>query len=53
MAVQDLKDFIVVKGDLYHRDKGGVLARTLSLTEAKRKYVRFMTFLVDRMIVRL
>lgn len=38
MAVKELKDFIVVDGDISHRGNGGVLARALSLTQVEEEH---------------
>lgn len=35
MDTKDLKEFILINGELYHRGTGGVLIRALSQTEAK------------------
>lgn len=35
MAKKSLTAFVIVNDELYHRDKGGVLARAWSLIEAK------------------
>lgn len=40
MAVRELRDLTLTKGELYFRDSGGVLARAVSKVEAKEELQR-------------
>lgn len=40
VIAKDLKDLMVINSELYFRDSSGVLARALSLTEAKEEMQR-------------
>ena len=35
--LKTLKDYVMMKGELYHRMSGGILSRCLGYEEAKRK----------------
>lgn len=45
-----MKEFIIVNGETHYRGSGKVLARALSLTEAKKNYVESMIFHVKKII---
>lgn len=38
--MKDLKDFVVVNGELYHLGNSGALARAVSLIEAREELCR-------------
>lgn len=50
MVIRDLKEFIVVKGELYYQGGGGVMTRPLSMTEVK-ELKRSTNFHVETMML--
>lgn len=48
MAAKELKDFLVINGEVCHRVSGGVLDQACPWPRPNKSYNRFMIFLVKR-----